>query len=531
MPCVRSVARGGLPNRRSFCGKNPALSAYPYTRGTAQCAEMLPRTRQEEVPATLTPRARVSALSGDSILLGLAVFCGVVWLVFDQVPRFLQGDSISYLGTRWHGWMPPDRSWVFGLFVNSLWRITGGFLGFIVIQILLYAVTAYVVARTAVLKCPGAAAKASIAWLFIAFACVDPLTNLYVRFYMSDIVAVCAFALWICLAARFVDGNGWQLLALALLMLALIVVAVFTRVAYVPIGVGTLMLYLAARWRTLVASQRLKAAVAALMPILAALLIAFANFQVFRDTGVTDRPFLTRMSSLFLLGVFAPAIDVDDFERAGVPLSREEFEALKLDDYSLRIFHVWGSGPNALRVLLKEKLKVEDDYSPRLDAAAGRVVASAAARHPAALAEVYLTNLRHYFTPSEWHREIRRELGVDRQLPPDFLETMNSLGSARLYPEMTAAPSPLLKLFLWTLPFYPIYIAVSAALAAVLILRRSTTTFVALGCAAVWVTLLLAPLYSNYVIPRYLLATVFFGHLAIAVTITACARWAARART
>jgi hypothetical protein len=41
-------------------------------------------------------------------------------LLIDHMPRFYQGDSLSYLSTG-EGWMPPDRSWAFGLAVAP-WR-------------------------------------------------------------------------------------------------------------------------------------------------------------------------------------------------------------------------------------------------------------------------------------------------------------------------------------------------------------------------------------------------------------------------
>lgn len=59
----------------------------------------------------------------------------LLWLVWDFVPRFFQGDSVSYLSTQIGHWVPPDRSWEFGLFVNFLLRRTHGLTVFMLIQI------------------------------------------------------------------------------------------------------------------------------------------------------------------------------------------------------------------------------------------------------------------------------------------------------------------------------------------------------------------------------------------------------------
>lgn len=49
----------------------------------------------------------------------------VLSLLIDATPRFHQGDSESYLGSEWHGYMPDDRAWAYGLVAVRLIRWTG----------------------------------------------------------------------------------------------------------------------------------------------------------------------------------------------------------------------------------------------------------------------------------------------------------------------------------------------------------------------------------------------------------------------
>src|SRR5450755_203781 len=67
---------------------------------------------------------------------GLSKFCSLfcfsilikftLWIV-DDTPRFLFGDTYSYIATSWEGYLPNDRSWTYGLLLNALMKATGSF--------------------------------------------------------------------------------------------------------------------------------------------------------------------------------------------------------------------------------------------------------------------------------------------------------------------------------------------------------------------------------------------------------------------
>src|SRR6476660_378381 len=63
----------------------------------------------------------------------------ILWAV-DNTPRFFFGDSESYLGTSLQGWLPPDRSWVYGLVVRWIMRESGSLSSVLLTQAILYAV-------------------------------------------------------------------------------------------------------------------------------------------------------------------------------------------------------------------------------------------------------------------------------------------------------------------------------------------------------------------------------------------------------
>ena len=39
-------------------------------------------------------------------------------LAVDPLPKLFMGDSESYLWTAWSGWMPPDRSFLYGYVIR-----------------------------------------------------------------------------------------------------------------------------------------------------------------------------------------------------------------------------------------------------------------------------------------------------------------------------------------------------------------------------------------------------------------------------
>ena len=162
-------------------------------------------------------------------------------LALDATPRFMLGDSMSYLMTGRNGVdsYPPDRSWIYGLAARGLVVATHGFRA----QMLLDAagLAAFVFAAVSLLPARRGATLVAIAFA-VAIAC-DPLTQTYVRFTMSDLPAALLFAGFVCgLAGRFAPAPRRHAAAAWLGIVACGAGAVAFRVAYVPIELGTAVL-------------------------------------------------------------------------------------------------------------------------------------------------------------------------------------------------------------------------------------------------------------------------------------------------
>jgi hypothetical protein len=441
-----------------------------------------------------------------------------VYLIFDFVPRFYQGDSLSYVTTNADGWLPPDRSWQFGLLVNWLLRHTHGLNAYILIQAALLAGLA---AALPIFFRDGRHWRVACAIAVFAM-CLDPVIEIYVRFLMSDFLSFIFFMA--ALLAAFVllrpdvprTATSWAFPLMAVATIA----AVFTRIVYAMIIEGTLVLtFLVAGWH-MSWHRRARFACAATLPVLAICLMAASNAMVFAKR-FPNEIFVTKLSGDFLAGVFAPALQPVDFARAGVPVTAKQFQSLDLANYGKRLAQVWGSDPDDLHHFLRERLGAQDDYAATLDKTCMRLVKSAFLRDPLAFLAVYLEGAREYLEPSQWIKRLDDEMGINSPLPDGFVAYVNQYAVTKLYPGITVAKTPLLRIYTAVAFLYPLQIVLGLAAALYCMLFQRRHFGLVLLSAALIVDLALAPVYSNYVIARYILAAIALNYVLIAMVVAA----------
>ena len=453
-----------------------------------------------------------------ALLALLALFLGI-----DHVPRFMLGDSQSYLATQWANNYPPDRSWIYGLFVHGVMAVTRGLGTYIVIQ----AVALAAVMAAVALAFPSRHSARGCAAVFVLAIVLDPLTEAYVRFYMSDLSAGLMFAAFIALLAVSLFPAGaarrarWRVLVWTAMAMCGIGAVAF-RLAYAPIELATLTLCMAASGRKRDRRVLPGLAAACLIPILAVALQTAANRVVFADR-FPGAIFANRLARDFVMGVFSPALTAADIRSAGVPVTDAEVARMDLPDYGNRAAQVWGDQPFLLHNVIKSRIGAPNEYDGRYEAAAGAIVAAALRRAPLAFVAVYVESLSLYAEPSEWSRHIDEEMGLHRPLDAWFLSYANGFLNTKL-----AAASPERR-SIWpralelTVGAYPLLL-LAGGLAAVAALAGWGPARHRLPAAALLATVLVAPLYSNYVIPRYVIAAVWFSWLLVPQAVAAWVR-------
>lgn len=438
----------------------------------------------------------------------------LILMIWDFVPRFFQGDSVSYLSTRIGQWMPPDRSWEFGLFVNFLLRHTHGLSAFMLLQIGVLVVL--VEGMRILFPCGRAGLMAwGLAGLFVA---LDPLIEIYTRFYMSDFLAMAFFliatgGIVLALHLGLRAGNGW--LAAALILFG-ILGAVFFRVAYAPIGLLSAVFAALLMVRRLTRRHWMILALAAIVPVLAVGAVASANRLMFAQR-FPGEVFVTKLSGVFLAGVFAPVLTEADFRHAGIPITPQEFEKLDLADYGKRVTQVWGTEHSDLQQLIKDNLHITGDYNAAIDKAASRLIMSALKRDPLGFAKVYLVGLIDFARPAEWQRQLPGEMGLTRTLPDYFITRVNQYSVLKITPDITTIRSALIRAYEAVAWLYPFQLLLGFLAGLFLLIRLGPKPEVAVPFAAFCADVASAPLYENYLIARYILVAIFLGYVLFAM--------------
>jgi hypothetical protein len=402
-----------------------------------------------------------------------------------------------------NGWIPPDRSWVFGILSNFIFRHGHGFSAFMLLQVLV--LVGLIEGSRSLFK---GLPLAHLAWAATAtVVALDPLLELYTRFFMSDLLALSCFVAVILCVVRLMraETSGIATVGLCCAIVLATICAVFLRVAYAPIVFLTLILSSLLLGSGLGRHRLLVLALAIMGPTVAIGSVMGANRIVFAQY-FPGEVFVTKLSGVFLAGVFAPALAPSDFAHAGIALTTQEFRALDLGNYDKRAVQVWGPAAN---------------YTAAVDRAASKLVRSALLRNPLAIATVYVRSALLYLQPSEWSRTLSGEMGLSRPLPDYFVTFANKVSVLKVTPDMTEIRSALIRGYILVVALYPLQITLGLFAGVYLVWRHGRAPRFVVPFTALLADLASAPLYSNYVIPRYILGAILLSYLLMGLAIAA----------
>jgi len=132
-------------------------------------------------------------------------------LGLDPLPQLFMGDSGSYLLTAVSGWIPPDRSFLYGYVIRWSSLGTGSLTSLLILQAFLATVTAILVAL--ICRCIFGLAS-GLSYLFGVLCSLDPLQLVWERYVMTETVSLFfyAFALFFSfLYLKHSAFGSWQL--------------------------------------------------------------------------------------------------------------------------------------------------------------------------------------------------------------------------------------------------------------------------------------------------------------------------------
>jgi hypothetical protein len=144
-----------------------------------------------------------------SLFFLIILALNLLLIAFDPVPKLFMGDSAAYLHSGLFGKVPLDRSYLYGRIIrwSSVW--TGSLTSLLILQALLGAATAVVVA----LICRWIFGLASsLSYFFGLWCSLDPLQLVWQRYVMTETVSLFWYALMLLFSLLYLkERRLWQL--------------------------------------------------------------------------------------------------------------------------------------------------------------------------------------------------------------------------------------------------------------------------------------------------------------------------------
>jgi hypothetical protein len=160
------------------------------------------------------------------ILSALAV--KAIILFADPSPQLFLGDSGSYIYTALTGWIPPDRSFLYGFLIRWLSVGSGSLFSLVLGQTLASAISAGLLGWI-MWRFIGTSTR--FAMLAAILYSLDPLQLMYERFVMAEAFSLLAAMMFVSFILLFVEGGRKRYLILASFAGLL---AVALRISFLP---------------------------------------------------------------------------------------------------------------------------------------------------------------------------------------------------------------------------------------------------------------------------------------------------------
>ncbi len=127
-----------------------------------------------------------------------------LFLMADSRPQIYQGDSITFLQTAWDGYIPVERSFVYGYMLHSLALWLHSFHTVVLFQVLVSTFSAWIIAICLIRYFQVSFAIAAICSLLCA---CEPLQLLMERYVMTECTALFLFALFLLAAFEYLHAG------------------------------------------------------------------------------------------------------------------------------------------------------------------------------------------------------------------------------------------------------------------------------------------------------------------------------------
>jgi hypothetical protein len=457
-------------------------------------------------------------------------------LGLDPLPRFFLGDSESYLQTAIGQWIPKDRSWIYGLLINALIRVSHSVTSIILVQ----SLTSALMCTSVAALCRRLGARAWVAWVALMLLCVDPLPLYYDRSIMTDAPGTAAVVIGLLLAAgSMTQGSWWSWCGSALCLLT----GTCLRTALLPLVLWTPVFALACgamralRSRPIGCSRpsgHLSEHVAGPAVLLGGVLIGLVAYSVATGAITNSPPSLNPRSGYFLLGVVAPILVPEDFAGLGVENPAGILEQTRHQDRTLRNRQVFS--PQGLALRLESALG--DDWL-RVSHAGSVLASRSIARDPAGFAVLCSEQAWEYLSFAAYTKYFDIAFGLERRLPDELVHSLRARVMESVDHDSPMRPSLVLewlRLVLWwpTVLCWLALLTPGVTLAATRRFELPMQGSLILLATSTWVYLVSLFALSPELVPRYVLPlaplTIALVALAVEALLRGSCSWTKGAR-
>ena len=340
--------------------------------------------------AMTLPPLPAEARRGLVATLAMVAAIKLAWLAWDSSLRFFLGDSGSYFHTAINGWIPPDRSFLYGWLIGATAVPAQSAMALVVLQtifgmlasLLLYAWLAF-----------GARVRIPIAQGAAVLFALEPAQLFYERMMMAESTGLLAFALFFACLSLYVASGRWRWIALYAVFGVL---AVALRISFLPVVLVLSVVAPVVRALCVRAPDRGRPVVAWLRFALhfaiglGCTLYAHDCYKRWYGELAHSEPAYTARAGTFRLGLVVPLVKPEHFRNMDIPPEVLQEVTLPLKDPRNREMHVWTAGGlvDAMR-----------RYVPEPEREAGKISIRAARSDPFGLVRMGVSTVLDYFDP------------------------------------------------------------------------------------------------------------------------------------
>lgn len=336
------------------------------------------------------------------LLLALALVALKLGLIaLDPTQRFFLGDSESYLHSALTGWIPPDRSFLYGYFIRYTAVISGWLPALLIAQSLCGVLSGLLCARIA---STDLGLDRRIAAALAVLLALEPAQLFYERMMMAESLGTLCLLGMITCGFAYLRRHGWPwLLGMALMGTA----TVALRMSLLPVVLGFALLppLVALSLREGRAAWP-RVAAHAVIAVLATAALHKAYQQLYGHLFQGPATYL-QASGTFRLGLVAPLVKPEHLQQAGLAPALLQMTKPPLADPRARESQLWA--PDGLVAVLRQASNGDMLATERY----ARKIASRALRDdiPGFLHLAVVTTA-DYFDPVQTYQRMEDDLGT-----------------------------------------------------------------------------------------------------------------------